>query len=289
MGFLAALIGYDAWLFSHVVLDPDATRSAAHALIGTDAVRDRLADHLTDELKHQLPAAAKDRHLATAAAKAVRDPRVATAFADTVADIRSAILTDGSGPETFTVDGRVLTASLHDALVPVDPRLAAQIERVRPLTVQLEAKDMPHTNDPRATIGVVAMLGITAALLFITSALLLEHDRRTIARVGRRTAYLAVTPLLVFALLPRILSIPSGDAPQIASALLRVYGNRALPSAFALVVVGLAIVVGTIVWPRTDPTRTATGSEAVARPRSRHTNRTNGAADETVLNEKTYL
>ena len=35
VGFLAAWIGYDAWLVSHVVLDPNATRAAAHALVET--------------------------------------------------------------------------------------------------------------------------------------------------------------------------------------------------------------------------------------------------------------
>jgi hypothetical protein len=297
VGFLAALIGYDAWLFSHVVLDPDATRSAAHALIGTPAVRDRIADHLTDELEKQLPAANGDPRVASAVATAVRDPRVATAFSDTVADIRSAVLTDGSGPETFTVDGHALTAALHDALLPVDPRLAAQVERLRPLDVRLESKDLPHTKDPRAALGVVAGLGTTAAALFITSALLLAHDRRTVARVGRRTAFLAVTPLLLFALLPRVLSIPSGDAAQIASALLRVYGNRALPSAIALVVVGIAIVVGSIVWPKFDLTRAtrraaATRSAPTSWPRSRAQYRANGVkgpVDATAREQKTYL
>jgi hypothetical protein len=288
VGFLAALIGYDAWLFSHVVLEPDATRSAAHALIATSAVQDRLADHLTAELERQLPGAATNPHLVAAAATAVRDPRVATAFADTVADIRSAILTDGRGPETFSVDGRELTNALHDALLPVDPRLAAQVERLRPLDVQLESKNMPHTKDPRGMLGVVATLGIIAALLLITASVLLEHDRRAIARVGRRTAYLAVTPLLVFALLPRVLWISSGEAPQIASALLRVYGNRALPSAIALAVVGLAIVVGAVVWPRPDPTATTGTRTTVARPGSRAASAANGAAD-TALSEKTYL
>jgi hypothetical protein len=274
VGFLAALIGYDAWLFSHVVLDPDATRAAARALIDTPAVRHRLADHLTEELERKLSAAARDPHVAAAAAIAVHDPRVSAAFADTVADIRSAILSDGNGPETFTVDGRALTAALHDALAPVDPQLAAQVDRAAPLDVRLQSKDLPHMKDPQSSLGVVATLGITAALLFITASLLLDHSRRSIARAGRRTAYLATTPLLVFVVLPRVIGISSSDASQIASTLLRVYGNRALPSALALVVVGLAIVAGAVVWPRPGANG-RTGAD--------------GKNDATAVSEKRYL
>ena len=91
-----------------MVLDPNATRAAAHALLETPAVRHRLAADLTKELERQLPAAAKDAHVSAAAAAAVRDPRVSAAFADTVAHIRQAILSDGSGTRTFTVDGTAL-------------------------------------------------------------------------------------------------------------------------------------------------------------------------------------
>ena len=252
VGFLAAWVGYDAWIASQVVLHPNATRAAAHALLQTPAVQRGLADQLTTTLEHQLPAAAKDPHTAPAVAAAVRDPRVSAAFADTVARIHQAVITNDSphGPRTFTIDGRALTSALHDALARRDPQLAAEVERVPPLAVHIKSKDLPHLNDPRSTADVVVILAISAALLLITASLLVRHDRRSIARAGRRTAFLAITPLLVFVVLPRVLTHASGDAPQIASALLRVYGNRVLPSAIALALVGLAIVVGAIVWPR---------------------------------------
>jgi hypothetical protein len=289
VGFLAAWIGYDAWLFSHVVLDPDATRSAAHALVETPAVRHRLADNLTKELEQQVPSAAGDPHVRAAVTAAVRDPRVATAFADTVSSIRAAVLSDVHGPATFTVDGRALTSALHDALAPADPRLAAQIERVPPLEVQLESKHLTHVTDPRTSLDVVAFLATMAALLLITASLLLDHERRSIARVGRRTASLAVTPILVFAVLPRVLSRSSSDAPEIASALLRVYGNRALPSAIALAIVGLAIVAGTVVWPRRPRTPRSAPPAAPPQPPPESWPRSRAAGDASAISEKTYL
>jgi hypothetical protein len=288
VGFVAALIGYDAWIVSHAVLDPNTTKAAAHALIENSAVRHRLADDLTKELEQKLPTATRDPHLRAAAAAAVRDPRVADAFAQTVVQIRDAILSDGSGKQTFSVDGRALTGALHDALAPNDPHLAAQVARLPPLEVSLESGNLSHVKDPRSGVSVIAWLGIVAALLFITAALLLDHDRPSIARAGRRTAYLAVTPLLVFAVLPHVLSLSSSDAPQIASALLRVLGSRVLPSAIALVVVGLAIVAGTIVWPRDGMSPWA---RKTARPSTDPTDwrRTQVAPEPTTITEKTYL
>jgi hypothetical protein len=287
VGFLAAWIGYDAWLVSHVVLDPNATRAAAHALVETPAVRHRLAHDLTKELERQLPAAAKDSHVSAAAATAVRDPRVSAAFADTVSHIRQAILSHGDGgTETFGVDGAALRAALHDALAPVDPQLAARVERLPPLEVRLESTNLTHVHDPGPALGVVALLGLTAAVLLVAASLLLEHDRRSIALAGRRTAYLAATPLAAFVVLPRVLSLSSADAPQIASALLREYGDRALPSAIALAVVGLAVVAGTVVWGRRGTTRPARNP---ARPQPELTAwpRPQVATDQTTMSETT--
>ncbi len=105
--------------------------------------------------------------------------------------------------------------------------------------------------DARSTANVVTLLASAAALLLVSASLLLRHDRRAIARVGRRTAFLALVPVVVLEVLPRVLAHASSSAPQIASALLRVYGDRVLPSAITLIVAGIAIFVGAYAWPRT--------------------------------------
>ena len=249
IGFLAAWIGYDAWLLSHVAFDPDATRSAAHALLDTPAVRQSLADQLTTQLAQRVPATAGDPRVAPAVASALRDPRVTAAFADTVVNIHEAILS-GADQQTFTVDGRALTAALHDTLARSDPQLAAQVTKLPPLDLRIQDDKLPKVHDPRSATSGLALLAIIAALLLITASLILRHDRRSIARVGRRIAYLAITPLLLFLVLPRVLAHSSSDVPQIAGTLLRSYGDRVLPSALALVVVGGGIALGAVVWPR---------------------------------------
>jgi hypothetical protein len=249
IGFLAAWVGYDAWIFSHVVLDPGTTRSAAHALLDSATVRGSLADTITAQVERQLPAATNDPRVAPAVAEAIRDPRVEAAFADTVAHIHQAILS-GTGTTSFRIDGRALTSALHDEIAPRDPQLAAQILRAPPLDVNISSGDLPHAHDARPTADVVFALATIAALLLVTASLLLRHDRRAVGQVGRRIAYLAVIPLAVFVVLPRVLIHASGEAPQVASALLRVYGDRVLPSAIALLVVGVAVAIAALVWPR---------------------------------------
>jgi len=288
VGFVAAFIGYDAWVVSHVVLDPDTTRAAAHALLETPAVRRGLADAITKQIEQQVPAAAKDEQLDAVVSTAVRDPRVATAFADTIANIHRTILASES-TRTFVVDGRALTASVHDALAPSNPQLAAQLEHVAPLDVRVKTDKLPQLHDPRSTADGFTMLAVIAALLLITASLLLQHDRRSIGRVGRRIAFLAITPIVVLVVLPRVLAHVSGDAPQIASALLRVYGDRVLPSAIGIVIVGLVVVVGAIVWPRhalagsesASHVAPYTGPEPSPRPRV--------SPDQPTITEKMYL
>ncbi len=248
VGFLAAWIGYDAWIVSHVAFNPEATRAAAHALLDAPAVRKSLADQLKNEIAQQLPAIASDPRVGPALDRALRDPRVEAAFADTVAQIHQAVLSD-SNAQTFTIDGRALTNALHDEIAPSDPHLAAQILRAPPLDVSISSKDLPHVHDARPTANTAMLLAITAALLLIAAALLLRHDRRTVGRVGRRMAYLGTGPIVALVVSPRVLAHAPGDPPQIAAALLRVYGDRVLPSAVALIVSGLAVFVGALVWP----------------------------------------
>ena len=197
-----------------------------------------LADDLTKELERQLPAAAEG----SARRARPRPPRCATrgssaAFADTSRSIRQAILSDGSGTETFTrrrrrADGGAARRARARSIRSSRRRSSA----LPPLEVRLESSNLPHVHDPRSAIERRrAARRSPPRSCWSPRRCSCEHDRRSIALVGRRTAYLAATPLVVFVVLPRVLSLSSGDAPQIASALLRVYGDRVLPSAIALV------------------------------------------------------
>ena len=74
-----------------------------------------------------------------------------------------------------------------------------------------------------------------------------------IGRVGRRTTYLAALPLLLFLAVPLLVGGHGGDVFAITSVVLRSYRGQVLPSAIALVGVGVAIVLATRFWPRRFP------------------------------------
>ena len=284
VGFLAAWIGYDAYLASHVMFDPGSTRAAAHALLQTSVVQRDIARDVTKELNNRLPEAARDPRAAAAVKAALRDPRVTNAFADTLERIHEQVLSGGSST-SFAIDGRAITSAVHDALAKSDPKLAAQIKQVPPLTVEVGHRKLPNLHDPRSTANVVALLGVIAALLFIAASLVLRHDRKAVALVGRRTAYLAITPLVVFVVLPRLLSYASGDAPQVASALFRVYGDRVLPSAIGLAVIGLAVFFGALLMPRLSGNDSPTPSGPPRPPAPRP----GSGPDQPAITEKMYL
>ncbi len=98
------------------------------------------------------------------------------------------------------------------------------------------------------------------ALVLVGASLLVAHERRDVARIGRRIAYLSICPLLFFGLLPHLLQGADGDAPEIGGALLGSYGSRVLPSAIGLLVAGIIVTIGSLAirrrhagTPRTPP------------------------------------
>lgn len=249
LAFVAAWIGYDAWIVSHVVLDPATTRAAAHAVLQTEPVRRGLANALTDQLVQHVPEAAHDPNVRPAVAQALRDPKVVAAFAATAARIHTAVL-DGRGDATFTVDGRAVSSALRDALARRDPALAAAVAQAGPIAIPIRTHDAPGARDPRSTATTVAALAIMAALLLATAALMRDHSRRAIARAGRRLAYLAVAPLLLLVALPTLLDGMAGEVPQVAAVLLRAYAHRVTPSAIAFLVAGVSVALTAYVLPR---------------------------------------
>lgn len=288
VGFLAAWIGYNAALVSHVVLDPHTTRAAARALLEAPAVQRSLADEVTREIDRQVPVAAQDPRIAAATKTALRDPRVVNAFANTIEQMHESILS--ATPRTsFVVDGRPLSAAVRDALARSDPQLAAQVARAGPLNITIKTDKLPKLHNTKSAANALEILGIAAALLFGTASLILVHDRRAFGQVGRRTAYLAITPILVFVLLPRVLAHAPGDGPQIAAALLRVYGDRILPSAAVLIVVGVVIAVSALLTPRRRLDDLAAPGSSAPFTGPPPTPRPGRDADQPTITEKLYL
>jgi hypothetical protein len=298
VAFVAASIGYDAWLAARVVFDRATIASAAHAVIETPAVHRALAEQLTKTVEDQVPAARDDPRLAAAVRAALDDPRVTAAFTDTVLAVYDEIVSPPvrarrDGPATFTVDGRAIGAALHDALARTDPALAARVDRLPPLVVHVNADDLPHLDDPKSRAGGIAVAAGLAALVSIAGSLLFRHDRRAVARVGRNVAYLSIVPLLACVLLPRVLEHRSAGPAQVAVALLDTFRPHVLPSAIALLAGGAALALIATFAPRPGaaagdrpgagrgPSRPAAGPSPAGPPPQR--------PDEPAITEKLYL
>jgi hypothetical protein len=88
--------------------------------------------------------------------------------------------------------------------------------------------------------------------------------------------------------LPRVLSHLSGDAVQVATALFRVYGDRVLPSAVFLIVLGIVIFVGALLMPRLSagdpPSPKRRSPRRPSPPRSG-----SGGPDQNPITERLYL
>ncbi len=146
VGFLAASCAYSGWVATRTAFDPGATRNAAQTLLTTKTVQRSLGDQLSEQVGKELRRAKTDPRITAAATEALRDPRVANAFAAAVADVHRALLSNSGG--TISLDTRAVTDAVHDTLADRDPKLAAKLTRQRPVTLDLESKELPHLGRP---------------------------------------------------------------------------------------------------------------------------------------------
>ena len=239
LGFLAASVSYSSWIVSRTVLDPSATRGATHALITAPAVRRTLAREIHDTLAPQLGHASADPKLNAAINAAVADPRFVRAFDDAIAKIHTAILSDRSG--RVTLDTTAVTAALRASVAQRDPALARRVRGLGTITLPLGSDQLPHIGRASRDVGRVKAIALLLAIALVGGALLLAHNLATVRGVGRRIAFLAIGPAVVFAVIPRLLDTSHGSAQAVAAALLRAYGRQVLFSAVLLAVIGVSV------------------------------------------------
>jgi hypothetical protein len=251
IGFLAAMVSLDSWIATRTVMDTAATRGMAGALLANPVVQRSLGDQVAKQVDQQLGAARNDPRIKAASAQAVRDPRVRRAFSDALARAHAALL--GDGKRVVVINSRVLTGAVHDALATRDPKAAAELARQKPLNVKLDLSKAPSLGHARDVARNAIWMALVAALLLVGGSLLLAHDRRAIRRLGRRIAYLAIGPLLIFEALPIFLESRTGDGPAVAAVVVRSYSSQVLPFAIALVVAGIVVVLGSFVGRRRAP------------------------------------
>src|SRR5262249_31954421 len=206
--------------------------AVVHRVVSEPSVQHSLRDELRKALEQQLNYVPKDAAVQQAIDNAARDPRVTGAFEDAIVQLHKTLLS--SAAQTITLNPAVITRAMHDELVAFDPTLATQVQDARPLEVQFDTHQLPRLDAVADEVHTAETLGFAAGILLIAASLMLARDKKSVSRVGRRLAYLAIIPLLAFAALPRVLDGWSASGAQVGAAVLRGYSGRVLPSAFAL-------------------------------------------------------
>jgi hypothetical protein len=273
LGFVAASLGYSSWTAQRTFLDPAATKRATHALLATPAVQTMLTRELHRAIAPALAqinaagpttgapnrAGPKRRALNARAANdaeaklnqaidaAVRDPKFVGAFEDAIMTVHEGVLS--GDPGQVTLDSKAVTAVLDQAIARIDPSLAPKTKHLKPVSVPIGGSGLPHIGDIRHNARVIGDSTIAIAFLLIGGALLLVHDRKMFRRTGRRIAFLALPPALVFLLVPRLLASSHNSGFAVSAAILRVYGNRVMFSAAVIAALGVGVWLTALVWP----------------------------------------
>jgi hypothetical protein len=239
LGFIALSLGYGAWIASRTVLDTGATEAAARRIVTLPAVQKSLEEKFDGAIAQSFERTQLDPQVKSAARLAAADPRIVNAFVTAVGALHHALLTDAKA--TIVLDPRAVSGALHDALVSTDPQLANQIAHGSPMRISVDAGKLPHLDKARDTDREAMTLGLAAGLLLVAISLMQVRDSKAISRLGRRIAYLAIGPVLVFAVIPHLLDGWHNTGTLVAGALLRSYSGRVLPSAILLVVAGCSV------------------------------------------------
>jgi hypothetical protein len=248
IGFLAASLSYSCWLAERTVLDASQTGGLARALLKTEAVQRNLTDQAVKQLDVEMPNARGNPQVRTAVMAALRDPRVIAAFADALGTIHGVLL--GHHQDHVTMNGRALSSAIHDSLTEQNPQLAGQLAKQPPLDIELNGKDLPNFGNTRGNADNIMTVAAMLAVVLICLSLFKAHDRGSVSRFGRRVAYLAVVPLLLFAVVPRVLGSLSGAGPEIVGTALRVYAGRVVPSAIVFAGLGITIAISAFAVPK---------------------------------------
>lgn len=248
IGFLAASVAYSSWTAERTIFDPAATRGATNALLSTAAVHDLLAREIRTALQPGLGPDVNRAKLDSAINTAVADPRFIGAFEDAIVNVDAAVVSGGPGP--VTLDTNAVTTSVHDAVARMYPKIAPQVKKTKVLSVPIGAADLPRLGSAKRTVREAGAFALAIAISLIGGAVALAPERATFRRAGRRVAFLAVAPVLVFVVGPRLLASSHNRALSVSAAILEAYGHRVLFSALLLAAVGVVTWAAAIAIPK---------------------------------------
>ncbi len=269
LGAVALSIAFWAYCAQRTILDPEATRDLATALVDTDRVAGTLVDELAAQLVDRAPEAAPDgtsdavteSQAAAIARAAIADPRVAAAFGSTLGDLHEQLLL-GNEQGDVALDTAAINAALSDSIAAVDPALADRIGNADPVELSIDAGSLPSLRavDERSNnvLLAAALLGLIA---FGLGVVVHPDPWQGVTMVGRRLVAISLVPVVFYVVVPAALRAIGAGWGETLAPFADAYGSRILPAAITLLVGGIALWIGGHV---------ARVTQADPAPRSRH-------------------
>ena len=265
LALLGATLAWSAFATGYTVFDGGGSERVADVLVQQRAVREALAQALAKALRSgpaaeaQIPGAEVD----SAARRVVDDSRTVALLHRAIAGAHQRLVGQADGP--VRLDADALAQAARDALIEVQPRLAATLP-VAPLTVQLPTDKLPDLFRVRPNLGRAGRVGGLAAVCLLAAAFLLAPDRPgVLRRAGRWAVRVGLASTVTGWLLPSLLS--RADNPHLAliGGLAVAVGGRIVGPAMVLAATGLGATVAARVWRAAQPvTPPAPGAAAPA-------------------------
>lgn len=248
LGTVALSIAFWAYCAQRTILDPEATRDLATALVDTDRVAGTLVDELAAQLVDRAPdgtaGAVTDSQAAAIARAAIADPRIAAAFGATLGDLHEQLLL-GNEQGDVELDTAAINAALRDSIAAVDPALADRIDAADPVALSIDAGSLPSLRavDDRANsvLLAAALLGLIG---FGLGVVVHPDPWRAVTMVGRRLVAISLVPVVFYLLVPAALRAIGAGWGETLAPFADAYGSRILPAAITLLVGGIALWMG---------------------------------------------
>ncbi|WP_420453142.1 hypothetical protein [Ilumatobacter sp.] len=255
-------------MLTQTVGDPDRGERMARAVLDDDAARAQVVAPISSSVMSTtgLPTS-RSAQVSDAVDRALREPSGAQAFIDPFAGSWARVLGEDD-PRPAVFDLAPVVDDIGTELLPagVDPSVLGSAGVAVP-AVSLPGTPFPWLGDVRRGVAsaVVPMALVAGALALI--ALVAAGDRRWVVRrigvwaVLAGALWVAVPPIAVQ--LARWWVRGSDALVEVA---VREATSGLRPAAIALVALGVAAVVGSLVWPRSVPERAVpTGAHGRAR------------------------
>ena len=220
LGFLAASVSYSSWTAQRTILDPSATRVASQAPARTPSVQSTLAKQIRRSLLPALGPPRSTKKLKVAIDAAVADPKFVGAYRRRDREHSAERVRRRERRSHVTLDSQAVTGAINKALTQVEPKLAANAEKVRGECARRRARRSPTSMGPTPrSRSWVASRSRSPSRSWAARSSSCTTARCSAARAGAWPSSPS-RPTLVFALLPRLLGSLHNPSLKVGSAML---------------------------------------------------------------------